>query len=103
MVASAPSRFVKPTIEEVAEYCRQRGNGIDPEQFIAFYESKGWKVGSQPMKNWKACVITWEGRRRNSSGNGARDKPRANSFCDFTQNQYRTTEMEDLERRLLDN
>lgn len=63
--ASAPkvsNRFVKPTIEEVADYCRERNNGIDAQQFFDFYESKGWKVGNQPMKDWRACVRTWEKR-----------------------------------------
>jgi len=54
------SRFQKPTLEEVVEYCRIRNNGIDPEAFYAYYESKGWIVGKSPMKDWKAAVITWE-------------------------------------------
>lgn len=54
------SRFVKPTIEEVREYCRERGNDIDPAEFVDFYASKGWMVGSSPMKDWRACVRTWE-------------------------------------------
>lgn len=56
--------FVKPSLEEVRAYCEERKNGIDPEVFIAFYESKGWKVGKSPMKNWKAAMITWENRRK---------------------------------------
>lgn len=55
-------KFIKPTMLEVTDYCQQRRNGIDPESFIAFYESKGWKVGNSPMKDWKAAVITWEKR-----------------------------------------
>ena len=55
-------KFVKPTVEEVAAYCKERKNNVDPEAFVAFYESKGWKVGAQPMKSWKACIITWEKR-----------------------------------------
>lgn len=55
-------RFKPPTEEEVAEYCRERGNGVNPQKFIDFYASKGWKVGNQPMKDWKACVRTWEGK-----------------------------------------
>lgn len=51
-----------PTVEEVAAYCRERGNRVDAERFVAFYASKGWKVGNQPMKDWKACVRTWERR-----------------------------------------
>lgn len=60
--AQAPARFRPPSLEEVAEYCRSRGNKVDPEAFIAFYASKGWKVGNQPMKDWKQAVITWEKR-----------------------------------------
>lgn len=51
-----------PTVEEVAAYCRERGNRVDAERFVDFYASKGWKVGNQPMKDWKACVRTWERR-----------------------------------------
>lgn len=55
-------KFKKPTLEEVREYCQSRGNGVDPETFINFYESKGWMVGKTPMKDWKAAVRTWEQR-----------------------------------------
>lgn len=54
------SKFVPPTVEEVADYCVERGNSVDPEAFVAWYESNGWKVGKNPMKSWKAAVITWE-------------------------------------------
>lgn len=54
------SRFVKPTIDEVAAYCRERKNSVDPEAFVAYYESKGWMVGRSPMKDWKQAVITFE-------------------------------------------
>ena len=52
----------KPTLNEVIEYCLERNNNVDPERFIDFYESKGWKVGNQPMKDWKAAIRTWEKR-----------------------------------------
>lgn len=52
--------FVKPSVSDVAAFCRERNNGIDPEEFVAFYESKGWMVGRNPMKDWKSAVITWE-------------------------------------------
>ena len=58
-------RFVKPTVEEVAAYCRERKNTVDAEAFVAFYESNGWKVGKNPMVNWKQSVITWECKRKN--------------------------------------
>lgn len=56
------TRFVAPTLDDVSAYCSERGNGVDPQQFIDFYTSKGWKVGDQPMKDWKAAVRTWERR-----------------------------------------
>lgn len=67
VVAVAPSpskRFVKPTLEQIKEYCLTRKNNIDAQHFMDFYESKGWKVGNQPMKDWKACVRTWEQRNK---------------------------------------
>lgn len=54
--------FTPPTVEEVAAYCKERNNKIDPEAFVAFYTSKGWSVGNHQMKDWKAAVITWEKR-----------------------------------------
>lgn len=60
--APTPKRFVKPTVEEVAAYCKERNNNVDPQRFWDFYEAKGWKVGNQPMKDWKAAVRTWEKR-----------------------------------------
>lgn len=57
-------RFKKPTLEEVKEYCLERQNGIDAENFIDFYESKGWLVGKNKMKDWKACIRTWERNRK---------------------------------------
>ena len=60
--ADKPRRFVKPTVEEVAEYCTERGNKVNAQNFVDFYESKGWKVGNSPMKDWKAAIRTWEQR-----------------------------------------
>lgn len=64
-------KFVQPTIEEVKAYCEERKNKINPQNFIDFYSSKGWKVGNQPMKDWQACIRTWEGRDRD---NGTKSK-----------------------------
>ncbi len=63
--AIASDRFVKPTLGEVGAYCRERGNAVDPAQWMAHYESNGWKVGRNPMRNWQAAVVTWE---NNSKG-----------------------------------
>ena len=57
-------RFQIPTVEEVRAYCEERNNSVDPETFVDFYTSKGWKVGKDPMKDWKAAVRTWEKRRK---------------------------------------
>lgn len=62
--------FLPPSLQEVQEYCKERGNNIDAESFIDFYESKGWMVGSSKMKNWKAAVRTWENREKKVKGNG---------------------------------
>ena len=57
------ARFVPPTVGEVADFIKEKGYHLDAEQFVAFYTSKGWKVGAQPMKDWKASCATWEKRR----------------------------------------
>lgn len=63
------ARFTPPTVEEVSRYCCERGNSIDAQYFVDFYASKGWKVGKDTMKDWKAAVRTWEARSRKESGN----------------------------------
>jgi len=55
-----PKRFVAPTVEEIAEYCTARNNMVNPHKFHAHYTANGWRVGKNPMKNWKAAVVTWE-------------------------------------------
>ena len=54
----------KPSVEEIKDYCLERNNGIDAEQFYHFYESKDWKIGKEKMKSWKSCIITWEKRKQ---------------------------------------
>ena len=56
----AAKRFKPPTLEQVREYCQERGNSVDPEAWMDFYTSKGWMVGKNKMKDWKAAVRTWE-------------------------------------------
>ena len=58
----APRRFTPPSVEEVAVYCRERGNSVSPQRFVDFYAAKGWRVGSAAMKDWRAAVRTWEDR-----------------------------------------
>lgn len=53
-------RFIKPTLEEIRAYCKERSNTVNPERFMDYYESNGWRVGKNPMKDWKAAIRTWE-------------------------------------------
>jgi hypothetical protein len=75
--ASRPTlsqKFIKPTLEEVTAYCNERRDGVNPSTFLDHYDSNGWKVGKNPMKDWKAAVRTWEknDRRTNTQGKMAR-------------------------------
>lgn len=65
--------FTKPTIEQIREYAKERGAKVDPEGFHAFYESNGWKVGKNPMKDWKAAFRGWQSR--GSTGKPSRTNP----------------------------
>jgi len=53
-------KFKIPTIEEIKDYCNERKNDVDPDKWFNFYKSKGWMVGKNKMKDWKAAVRTWE-------------------------------------------
>lgn len=68
------TRFVPPTVDEVAAYCAERSNGVDAAKFVDFYSSKGWKVGKSPMKDWRASVRTWE---TNDQSRGSPTTPKA--------------------------
>lgn len=60
------SHFRKPSLDDIRAYCISRGNNVDPEQFLNFYESKGWMVGKTPMRDWRAAIRTWEKRENDS-------------------------------------
>ena len=64
-------RFYPPTLDEVKQYCEERKNNIDPMAFIDFYSSKGWMIGKNRMKDWKAAVRTWERKRKEQSQTGS--------------------------------
>lgn len=65
-------RFVPPTLEEVKEYCQSRNKNVDPDKWFNFYQAKGWYVGKNKMKDWKAAVRTWE--------SGEKEKPNGQSY-----------------------
>ena len=58
------SRFSTPTIDEVRAYCAEKGYTVDADRFVDYYTSNGWKVGKNPMKDWKAAVRTWNGKEQ---------------------------------------
>lgn len=87
------SRFSPPSVEDVTAYCRERKNGVDPQKFIDFYTAKGWMIGPNPMKDWKAAVRTWEQRDRNPS----QAPIKTVSAQRYTQREY---DEDDLEERL---
>lgn len=92
-------RFVKPTAEEVRAYCAERGNRVDAQAFVDFYEAKGWKVGNAPMKDWKAAVRTWEKRDAERKQSAT---PRPNRQRDFGNSRvYSAAEIDSLGTDLL--
>ena len=80
------SPFVPPTLEEVKAYCQERGNGVDPQKFIDFYESKGWMLGKNKMKDWKASVRTWESRNKESKPSKTLGKQNFDAFSELYAN-----------------
>ena len=64
-------RFSPPTLDEVTAYCNERGNKVDPARFIDYYTANGWKVGKNPMRDWKATVRNWERTSRSAKTYGA--------------------------------
>lgn len=63
------NKFVIPTILEIKNYCLEIKNNVDAEKFFNFYESKGWMVGKNKMKDWKACIRTWESKETHQYSN----------------------------------
>lgn len=79
------SRFTPTTVEEVKAYCLERGNNIDAQAFIDFYTASGWKRGNTPIKDWKACVRTWESRDKQRKQTPTQ---KSGSDLDFLQDMY---------------
>lgn len=80
------SRFKPPTVEEVAAYCQERGNHVDVQRFVDYYTANGWKVGKNPMKDWKAAVRTWE--RGNQTKDNRVPFPRGGQAAPTTSNPF---------------
>lgn len=90
---SVCTRFVPPTHQDVSDYCQEKGyTNVDIERFIDFYESKGWMVGKNKMKDWRAAVRNWNRSQRQEL------TTKGNKFNNFNQRQY---DYDALEQQLL--
>ena len=87
-IVGGSGRFTPPTLEEVTAYCEERKNDIDPEAFIDHYTGNGWKVGKNPMKDWRAAVRQWE---RNDIRTGRKPKQQQ-----FANKSFDTSDLEAL-------
>lgn len=76
--------FTPPSVAVVRAYCEERGNGIDPEEFVDFYGSKGWMVGKSKMKDWKCALRNWERRRKEEKNGNQQAKRYARSSTSNT-------------------
>jgi hypothetical protein len=83
---------VKPTVDEVRAYVREQGYDVDPDAFVAYYDSNGWRVGRNPMKDWHAAVRTWT---RNNYGSGAKPAKKTVTAQQFPQRSYTDGALED--------
>ena len=89
------SIFIPPTVEEVREYCESRKNGIDPEMFVNFYESKGWYIGKNRMKDFRAAIRTWERKRKDES-----PQRNATDVHGYEQRDYSSEQKKAMERMM---
>ena len=88
------TRFSPPALEEVQAYCQERKNGIDAQHFVDYYAARGWELKpGQKVKDWKACIRTWE-QRKNNPVQAPIKQVRANQY------QQREYDEDDLEARL---
>lgn len=104
--ARAPTRtqkkFVSPTLEQIAEYCKQRGNGVDPQRFFDYFTESGWiDSEGKPVRSWKQKIITWEGRGNNNH-TLPKPQPKQNRFVNFNQRDNDYNKYEKLERAYLE-
>lgn len=80
-VATKRTTFVAPSLQEVSDYISEKGYTVDARQFVDFYESKGWMVGSNKMKDWRAAVRTWT-RRQNPANTLSHETQRPYELLD---------------------
>ena len=78
------NRYAPPSVQQVAQYCKERGNRVNPRLFVDYYSAVGWRVGKVPMWDWKAAVRTWEQRKDGQEG----ITPGGNPFLDLAGGAY---------------
>ena len=92
-------RFIKPELEEIKSYCKERGNKVNPEHFFDYYESNGWKVGKNSMKDWKASVRTWERNCVNNKEKADIISKELKLFCRFVVDTFEKEEVITTEQK----
>ena len=90
-VSKEKAHFVPPTLENVIGYCQEKGLNVDAQRFVDFYESKGWMVGKNKMKDWKAAVRNWS-----RSDDKTAKKPVQTRFHNFEQRTYASEDLDKL-------
>ena len=75
--------FTPPTLSDVQAYCHERHNSVDAERFLDYYTSNGWKVGKNPMKDWKAAVRSWERNGYSNTPNPSSKTQQGKTQLDF--------------------
>lgn len=82
IIRAKTTKFIPPSVEEVADYCFERGNTVNPEVFVDFYSAKGWMLGKNKMKDWKAAVRTWERKEKEQP-----NRPQKSNYVDSIKNR----------------
>ena len=83
------TRFSPPSLDEVRDEVERLGYDVDPERFIAHYESNGWRVGPNKMKSWKSALVTWHKRQKEEDAKRQSLFPRASqSRPTYTNAEY---------------
>lgn len=62
---NAKKRFSKPSVMEIDDYSKENGYEVNAQYFYDYYEANGWKIGKNPMKDWKATVRNWSRNNKN--------------------------------------
>lgn len=88
------SGFVKPTIEEVRQYCKEQNNGVDADMWWNFYESKGWFIGKNKMKSWHSAIATWVRTNNNKPKTQVKTKATPDWYDNYAKEQQKNKEEE---------